>query len=418
MNIKKTTKRILALLVIFSTFYTGYLNTSVKSAEQSSSINVTTKLETLGQPFTYDTDLDAQNVWDMQSYNGKIYLGYGDYDKNTGPTPIICYDPSSSKFITEYSAQDEEINTYKVLNGQLYVSGLDPIKWLTGDFYRMENGIWKQYKNLPQTIHTFDMAYYNNRLYAATALINYYNGEEMSLGQILESSDNGNTWRNMTEGQLNFYDNNITKSDLNYYDTGRMLTLFQFQGKLYGSRILSSNNNSKHSYTNHMVCIDSNDKITDLQVGNLLPSVDNSKIFYIIFKPTVVNDKLIYIVTPENMWGSPEGLFITSDLQGSSTRVTLPEKDALPIDILARGNSTYVLAYIKTASNDYINIVYKSDDLTNWTEQFRFQQDTFARSFEEMNGDFYFGLGSESNNKKESTGKILRVKATSLLSQP
>ena len=57
------------------------------------------------------------------------------------------------------------------------------------------------------------------------------------------------------------------------------------------------------------------------------------------------------------------------------------------------------------------------DNPDTYSVLFQFSLFTFARSFEEMNGDFYFGLGSEIRSSKKwsideispDTGKIIKV---------
>ncbi|WP_269057027.1 hypothetical protein, partial [Paenibacillus tundrae] len=53
--------------------------------------------------------------------------------------------------------------------------------------------------------------------------------------------------------------------------------------------------------------------------------------------------------------------------------------------------------------------VYQSTDLNTWNEILRFNQDTYAKSFEEHEGDFYFGLGTDPDVLSTSSGKLLRV---------
>jgi hypothetical protein len=57
--------------------------------------------------------------------------------------------------------------------------------------------------------------------------------------------------------------------------------------------------------------------------------------------------------------------------------------------------------------------VYATGDLERWRELFRFTAPTFARSFEESGGDFFFGLGSTFRAPSPATGAILRVRHAS-----
>ena len=54
-----------------------------------------------------------------------------------------------------------------------------------------------------------------------------------------------------------------------------------------------------------------------------------------------------------------------------------------------------MLTYTRKQANVYVSRVYQTNDLTTWNEILRFTQDTYAKSFEELDGDFYFGLGTD-----------------------
>lgn len=92
-------------------------------------------------------------------------------------------------------------------------------------------------------------------------------------------------------------------------------------------------------------------------------------------------------------------------------RVALPDAKALPTDVLARDGKVYVLTYTRLSANSYINRVYQTTDLGTWNEVLRFKQDTYAKSFEEYDGDFYFGLGTDPDVLSPSSGKLLRVRS-------
>jgi sucrose-6-phosphate hydrolase SacC (GH32 family) len=133
-----------------------------------------------------------------------------------------------------------------------------------------------------------------------------------------------------------------------------------------------------------------------------------------MIKQQVVNNQLIYIsaTTVNDMQNLPVALFVSPDLT-TAKKVVFAETTAIPRDILIRGDKTYVLTNVKKSNSLYTNIVYESVDLKTWKETLKFSSDTFARSFEELNGDFYFGLGSDVESVSASTGKILKVKKSS-----
>ncbi|MEK3712827.1 hypothetical protein [Paenibacillus sp. FSL R7-0333] len=113
----------------------------------------------------------------------------------------------------------------------------------------------------------------------------------------------------------------------------------------------------------------------------------------------------------------PQGLFSAGAGFQNTRKELLPNSSVMPIDILDRGETVYVLGYAKEASGQYTNYVYRKSTSAftsgggDWSEVFRFIRDAFARSFEESGGDFYFGLGSDADVIPASTGTILKLSA-------
>ncbi len=118
----------------------------------------------------------------------------------------------------------------------------------------------------------------------------------------------------------------------------------------------------------------------------------------------------------DHQW-EPEALYAATDLD-RARKVTLPDPAALPYDLLIRGDSAYLLAATKLSTGRYTIRVYTSRDLTRWQELFRFSAESFARSFEEYDGDFYFGLGCNTDNCPAASGDILRVRRSAYLPPP
>jgi len=78
---------------------------------------------------------------------------------------------------------------------------------------------------------------------------------------------------------------------------------------------------------------------------------------------------------------------------------------------------------LTTKSKDKLSIVkvfkYLKNDYIKYSEVLEFRSPTFARSFEELNGSFYFGLGCEiksyknwkQSELKKDTGNIIKIDA-------
>jgi hypothetical protein len=133
----------------------------------------------------------------------------------------------------------------------------------------------------------------------------------------------------------------------------------------------------------------------------------------LIVRPVNFRGRLVYIgaePTNDHQW-TPFGLFTTSSID----RAELVKPDhELPYDILVYDGRCYVLTVLNpwTAADmgGYLMKVWASDDLTSWRELLVFYAQTFARSFEILGGDFYFGLGCQSTQGPPETGSILRIR--------
>ena len=97
---------ILALLIVFGeifgkriyNYFTGYVTPKITSqslpikAELSkgNSCIIDFYKERSGDKYIF-----ARNPWDMQTYNGRVYISSGDYSENSVDTPIYYYDLKS-----------------------------------------------------------------------------------------------------------------------------------------------------------------------------------------------------------------------------------------------------------------------------------------------------------------------------------
>lgn len=355
--------------------------------------DLTSLVQLLGNPFTKATF--AKNVWDMQTYNGRIYLGHGDFNNSTGPIPVIYYDPTNNKFVTQYTVNEEEICQFKVLNGILFIPGTDAREdWSYGNFYTLENnGQWTKHRTIPNANHVFDMAYSNGQLYAAAGTT------RSGWGEVLTTKDMGITWSSVMPANMMF--------------PGAWATaLFDLNSKLYAAGKMffypaSAITGSIAKYTN-VLGISRTTSAPEQYTTRFAPGISLAYTYY-IQRTATVNNQLVYCCQriAASHW-LPHSMYVAASLN-QSRKVIFPEGSAIPSDLAVRDNHIYVLAFIRKAACMHTNIIYHSTDLHNWTELFRFDTDTFARSFEELNGDFYFGLGCDTVYLAETTGNILKV---------
>jgi hypothetical protein len=67
----------------------------------------------------------GRTVVTLQSWNGKLYSGFGDYGANTGPIAVTPFDGARFASTPELSADTEAIYTFRVINGKLYAPSID-----------------------------------------------------------------------------------------------------------------------------------------------------------------------------------------------------------------------------------------------------------------------------------------------------
>lgn len=345
------------------------------------------QVERLGSPFT--TGAYARNVWDMQLHRGRIYLGHGNSsnegpDANAGPIPIWSYDLAAGRFVNEHLTGDEQVDLFCVIDGALYVPGHDPVGATAfGNFYRLGATGWAKVSTIPGVLHTYDLVRYDGRLFAA-------NGT-MEMNAVMMSADDGRTWLPVLEEQSRVYD------------------LFVFKGRLYAMKWVYA---SAKAADNGVDVFDGARFVkANIAGAQMVPGIRSGTLVRMV-RTTAFGDELLYIASEygvnDHQW-APIALYAAPELS-EARRLALPQEGALPYDILVRGATVYVLAAERKAGGGHTNLVYASDDLVTWSEVLRFDAATFARSFEEAGGAFYFGLGSEADAVSAATGDILRVR--------
>lgn len=124
------------------------------------------------------------------AFDGRLYLGHGDANANSGPTDVIAFD---GEFRIEFTCDEETIARYRVLDGKLVIPGADATEdWKWGNVYIREPEGWVKRRTIPNAVHVLDVASYKGRWYAATAV---RSDAPVSLGVIFESEDFGRTWK-------------------------------------------------------------------------------------------------------------------------------------------------------------------------------------------------------------------------------
>jgi hypothetical protein len=373
----------------------------------------------LGNPST-DKPIFSRNVWDMQAFGSRIYLGHGDWDDNTGPIPIRYFDTGSQQLFTDpiinaantdcptsggtsYCVDDEEIDNYRIIDGKLFITGVDAHdavdQWSYGNFYTrgVADSAWTKYRTIPAALHVFDLAKFPDplaptsppRLFAAI-------GPNLTTSPLL-SDDDGRTSSSWSSSTFNSGPG----------QTRRVHRLFTLAGRLYGSGAAGAG----HYLLRYEGGVDFS-QVPYSAANRLFPdrldAAGNASTTLRVFREVYVGPQMAYLGLTSDMT-IPFGLYKATDVT-QALAIALPVAGVTPMDLIrAYDGQVYALGQTGAAGS-YTNYVFASADLMSWTEVLRFAAPTFARSVEYLDGDFYFGLGTTRAELSSAAGSILRAR--------
>ncbi len=197
----------------------------------------------------------GKSIATLMPWNGKIYMGYGDYGANTGPVHIMSYDPLTGDIAdsldssgNSFTSSTEAIYNFRAINGTLYGLALDPKGSQCGFMYaKTTDGVhWQDVKGLspmpsscpPSTTgdwvdaeHVMDMNTLDGTdLWVSGSALGKVNVngtlEQGITGAVWHSTNNGVTWTKMIDAKPHDY---LTNTN----DYTRIYPLGVLNGKLY-----------------------------------------------------------------------------------------------------------------------------------------------------------------------------------------
>ncbi len=330
----------------------------------------------------FSTGEKARCVWDIKLWDGKLYVGGGDYSKNTGPTDIWVYDLQDKEWKSSGRVPDEAVARFNVIGGNLIAPGIDPKEdWSVGNYYKLEQGEWVTHRVLPKAIHTFDMIEYKGLIVAGIgndggyypALISYDNGESFS--------------------QMNFYKAGELY-DITEYEYSRTQELFVFKDNLYAIvyhklevkfklELFEYNNGAFHFVR----------QANDFCNNNLSLNLLNAK--------AELNDKFFF---------SSNYLYVGDNISEFS-KVQLPNDEKTSQFKIIDGK-LHLLCYKENNEKDgsYTVTMYVSQSGTDdFNEAFSLEYAVPPLCFEKAGDTFYLGMGDK-NKTNEKNGAVLEIK--------
>lgn len=372
----------------------------------------------LGNPLADDGQTGrALNVWDLQAFEGKIYLAGGSTVTNAGPINVWAYNPGKQKFEREYTVDEEAIEHYRVFKQRLYIPAADPTQGDRHKFYRRDDGQWRKYaSDVVKLAHVRDLWETDREILLV--------GNNRQPGKM---SSVGTTIASATEDGFSFAKGGIDNVVINgnvIANFNWFFAVFQYQNRIFATNALLRDGETfpgaiaEYDRRSPKFRLNS-ELLQDEFIPRRLVSQGKygSQIIYRPWKPVEFQDHLIYPVRSYSI--EPEryresymntlGFFDKSSMGKSPRTLRLPRR-ALGEDVLVIEDELYVLAN-KKRRDDIIVSVYKTDHLKRrikWQQVVKFTSTNKARSFEYLDGRFYFGLGQDSGEAIANSGDILR----------
>ncbi|MFH2005886.1 MAG: hypothetical protein ABI333_04775 [bacterium] len=319
----------------------------------------------------------ARSIWDMHAFDGRIFMGAGDFMANSGPTDVWTYREVNGQAAleVELTVDDEAVTMIHEADGLLMIPGIDSTEsWDLGNIYVRASSAWTKHRTVPNGVHVYDMARYQGNYYVHRGDGHKY--------QTLESTDGGQTWRKISS------------------QAGRMMGL--------DSHLVIMTNGKRGS-----VFLYDGTRVSKMS-GPAFP--DSPRSHNVVTRMVRYHDGVLYTSGRQNQPESSSALFFLNDFDaGPMTIVDFGTGgDQAVQDVLVRGDTVYVLAVSTelTATGQYRGIIVASEDLTNWRPTADFVVPAPPFSVELLDGVFYVGLGAEGwfhDTVSAASGSIWRL---------
>ena len=325
----------------------------------------------------------SRNPWDMTVFDGCLYVGNGDYDKNTGPVPIWRYDPKLNTWENSGIINDEAVAKFIELDGQLIAPGIDPKdNHDFGNYYVLGNNKkWQTVSTVPNGVHMFDIVKHNDEIFYALGNGSYAHSP------IVKTADN------KTFTPLDMYSENRLLTGDSLLGHSRCYGLFSISNRLFALCVWPSASfagffeydGTRFNLVSHL----KDHKLSDFSVSR-----------QVWFNEKAVYDNVAYI-----SFGS---FYKTVDFK-TLERIATPN-DSVVQDIVLYDGKMYVLTVSQnnrannTDHNEntlYTNAIYEYCENIGFNEILSFQYKAPAMSFCMDGNTIYVGIGKNDPTVKK-----------------
>ena len=343
----------------------------------------------------------ARNPWDMKTFDGKIYVCCGDYDLNSGDTPIFYYDSSDKIFKYAGIVYTEQATRFYEFDGKLYTAASDPVAWGVGEFYikRDDEERFDYYEALPSNIHCFDIVKFDNKFFFCGSVENY---DACSMIQYIAEGDMPPENCEKTKN-IYLYKNGKQIPNENCY---RVYDMFIYKDTLYAwhySGFYENEYKGLYAYNKTEGRFDYvEDKLSVAEVVNNSNQNAECESFMHIQKKFEYDEKMVFI---------NNDVFYTEDLK-NYTKASFGDefKGYVPKDAIEIQGQLYVLASKKQKDGTYKTSVFVTEDLEHFGEVLNFETPSYINCFEYVDKTFVFGEGGTAENTADSCGNLYTCK--------
>lgn len=332
----------------------------------------------------YAEGIIARSPWDMIFFDGKLYVGSGDYDQNAGPVTVYSYDPRRDKWQKTGTIPEEEVNRFVPIGDTLYIPGIDPTEdWSFGNYYTLESHEWIKHRVIPHGIHTFDLCSFDGAFFAAI-------GTNEGNFPVLRSTDGGENF----EGVIFQKDGVSLETDR--YEIVRVYDLIPLDGTLYA---IFYYGDAKSQAIELYRYDPAGNRF--LYADDLSGALDRIKYNHMRITAKETLGDTLYLVTGK--------LYATKDLE-DIREISLPS-ETLVCDLYKENGALYLLCATRVSKEEedsFKTTVYRLGEDGIPYELFHLLYDVPALSLAVCGNDFYIGTG-DTTAQNEKNGMILKV---------
>jgi len=310
--------------------------------------------------------MTGMTIATLQPFNGRIYIGYGDYSSDSGPIEVVAIDPETDTLSeSQLSFASEAIFVFRQIGDRLYATDIDPRRTREGG-YAMgvagEDGDeWSDHKVVRST-HIFDIASFDG-----TDL--WLFGSLGSTATAWHSVDGGDTWTVA-----------LSVPTLSGEGFSRMYSAFTLGGKLYTQVVDYPDSDQPTSL------------VYDGEGWNPAPRFLPETVIYIEafpWKPVQVGDKVLYM---DDHTGVTQFMARLYRFDGEKAEYAFGAQEYETgslrdyfFDFTVSDGTAYALNRMQE--------VWSSTDLVEWTHEATLKLDAteIATSIAVVGDDLYFG---------------------------